>query len=151
MNLTPGLRHKLGLLKWLIPFGLVIIVIAYEIGPSRWIYNSLGFTPHLVIEIFVFATIGPLLTYLALELLSRWIEEKETADIQANLLSQAKQKEMEARKISDETIQVLFATSLLMAIIKSKETTPPHIAAQIEVTEKALDESIDKLRLHLLG
>ncbi len=150
INLAPGIRHKLGFMKHLIPLGLVLFVIAYELGPSRWIYDSLGFNIHLLFEILTFATIGPLLAFLVLELLSRWIEEKETAETQAVLLTKAQQKEHEIRQISDDTLQVLFATSLLMTIIKSKDTVPAHIAEQIEVTEKALDESIDRLRVHLL-
>ena len=150
INLTPGLRHKLGLLKRLIPIGLILIVIGYELGPSRWIYIRYGFNIHLTFEILIFATIGPVLAYLVLELLHRWIEEKETADIQANLISVAKERELAVRQISDDTLQVLFATSLLMATIKSKETITPTITAQIEVTEKALDQSIDRLRGHLL-
>lgn len=149
-NLTPNIRHKLGLLKRLIPLGLVLIVIAYELGPSRWIYNSLGFTTHLIAEIILFGTVGPILAYLILELLNRWIAEKETAETQSALLSRALQKEHQIRQLSDDTLQVLFATSLLMAILKSKDTLSPTITAQIEVTEKALDESIDKLRGHLL-
>lgn len=150
MNFTSGLRHKSGIMKWLVPLGLVLIVIAYELGPSRWIYDSLGFTTHLIAEIILFGSIGPVLTYLILELMSRWIAEKETAETQAALLSKAQQKELEIRQLSDDTLQVLFATSLLMAIIKSKDTISPSISAQIEVTEKALDQSIEKLRFHLL-
>jgi len=150
LNLTSDLRHKLRLVKRLIPVGLVLIVIAYELIPSRWIYSNFGFNAHLAGEILIFGTIGPALAFLVLELLSRWIEEKETVDVQATLLNKAKEKELEVRQISDDTLQVLFASSLLMTIIKSNKTIPPNITAQIEVTEKALDESIDKLRVHLL-
>jgi len=150
MILKTNIRHKLRLLKRLIPLGLILIVAAYELGPSRWIYNAYGFNSHLIFEILIFGTIGPLLAYLALELLNRWIEEKETADIQSALLSKAKEKELQVRQLNDDTLQVLFASSLLMTIIKSRDTIPPNITAQIEVTEKALDESIDKIRVHLL-
>lgn len=152
INLTSIFRRKLGLIKWLIPLGLVLLVIAYEVGPSRWVYDSLGFTFHLVAEIFLFGTVGPVLVFLLLEMLSRWIEEKETADFQANLLAKAKQKDREVRQFKDDTIQVLFATSLLIANIKSDGSNlPPNTIAQIEVTEKALNKSIEHLRFNLLG
>ena len=97
INITSGFRRKLQLLKWLIPLGLVLLVVAYEIGPSRWVYGGFGFNYHLVLEILLFGTVGPVLAFLVLELLSRWIEEKETAEIQANLLTKAKEKDLEVR------------------------------------------------------
>lgn len=153
-NLTSksNLHPKLRLMKWLIPLGLILIVIGYEVGPSRWIYNSLGFTYHLVVEILLFSTVGPLLVFLLLELLDRWLIEKETAAIQANLLAKAKKKELEVSQISDDTIQVLFATSLLLTNFKSDQTEPSLItASQIEATEQALHDAIQQLRSHLLG
>ena len=35
-------RQQLRLLKWLIPAGLVLLVVGYELGPSRWTYENLG-------------------------------------------------------------------------------------------------------------
>lgn len=149
-NLTSGFRQKLGLMKWLIPFGLVFLVVAYEVGPSRWVYDSFGFTYHLAVEIILFGTVGPLLAFLILELLGRWIEEKETADFQANLLAEAKEKELEVRQVNDDTIQVLFATSLLITNFKSdRSDLSPNTVNQIEVTEQALGEAIQRLRFHL--
>ena len=150
--MTSSFRRNLGLIKWLIPLGLVIVVIAYEVGPSSWVNDSLGFTYHLVIEIFLFGTVGPLLAFLLLELLNRWIEEKETADFQANLLAEAKRKDLEVRQLNDDTLQVLFATTMLIAKIKSDGSDlPSNTVVQIEVTEEALNESIKHLRIHLLS
>ncbi len=152
INLPSIFRRNLGFIKWLIPLGLVLVVIAYEIGPSRWVYDSLGFNFHLVVEIFLFGTVGPVLAFLVLEMLGRWIEEKETADFQANLLAEAKQNDLKVRQLNDDTIQVLFATSLLLANIKSDGfNLPPNTVDQIEFTEKALNKSIEHLRFHLLS
>jgi hypothetical protein len=149
-NLTLIFRRNLGFFKWLFPLGLVLIVIAYEVGPSRWIYNSLGFNTHLAIEILLFGTVGPIVAFLSLEFLSRWIDEKETADFQANLLAEAKEKDLAVRQINDDTLQILFATSLLISTLKSDGfNLPPSTVAQIEVTEKALKESIQQLHGHL--
>jgi signal transduction histidine kinase len=145
-------RRQLRTLKWLIPVGLVVLVVAYEIGPSRWAYQGFGFSRHLLIEILLFGTVGPLLAFFLLELLSRWIDEKETADLQADLLAQASEKESKVRQLSDDTIQVLFAASLLMNTIKSDGADLlPGTIAQIETTEHALNESIAQLRSHLLS
>jgi len=69
-------RRQLQTLKWLIPVGLVIVVVLYEIGPSRWTYQGWGFSIHLLVEIILFGTVGPLLAFVLLELLGRWIDEK---------------------------------------------------------------------------
>jgi len=151
LNSKSNLHRKLRLMKWLIPLGMILLVIAYEVGPSRWIYNSLGFTYHLVVEILLFGTVGPLLVFLLLELLDRWLVEKETAAIQANLLARAKKKELEVSQIGDDTIQVLFAASLLLTNFKSDQSEPSIItASQIEATEQALHDAIQQLRSHLL-
>jgi len=145
--LRSNLHHKLGLLRWLIPLGMVLLVIAYEVGPSRWIYNSAGFTAHLVAEILLFGTVGPLLAFLLIELLDRWLIEKENAELHASLLALAKKKEFEVSQISDDTIQVLFAAGLLITNLKAEQFDPSLVdTSQIEVTEQALQEAIQRLR-----
>ncbi len=147
-----NLRRRLGLLKWLIPVGLILLVVAYEFGPARWLHDGLGFTHHLLAEILLFGTLGPVLAYVLLDLLGRWIDEKETAELQANLLVKANEKELEVRQISDDTLQVLFATSLLITTLKSNQSDlPPNTATQIDVTEQALHEAMQRLRSHLLS
>ncbi len=150
-NLTSNLHQKLGIIKWLVPLGLVLLVIAYEIGPSRWIYNMLGFDYHLVAEILLFGTVGPAVVFVLLEFLDRWIVEKEKAEIQAILLANAKKKELEVSQISDDTIQVLFGIGLLLTNFKSDQSGSSIITSnQIEVTEQALDEAIQRLKSQLL-
>lgn len=145
-------HQQLKVLRWLIPIGLMLLVVFYEVGPSRWTYEAFGFTYHLLIEILVFGTVGPALAFVILELLGRWIDEKDTADLQAQLLAQANEKELEVRRLNDETLQVLFATNLLITNLKTEQTDLPlNIAPQIEVTERALNEVMQRLRSHLLG
>jgi hypothetical protein len=151
-HLASGIRRHIRFIKWLIPLGLVLAVAGYEIGPARWINESLGFSSHLAAEIILFGTVGPLLVYALLELHNRWLDEKETADVQADLLAKAQRREREIRQLSDNTLQVLFATAVLMATIKSDESgLPPNTIMQIEVTEKAVNDSIEHLRTHLLS
>jgi hypothetical protein len=145
-----GFRRQLGILRWLAPLLLVLLVVVYELGPSRWIYQSLGFNVHLAAEIVLFATVGPLLAFIILDLLGRWIDERETADLQSQLLAQANEKDLALRQLSDDTLQILFATSLLLATFKNGHgDLPEHTTAQIEATEQALDETIQRLRSHL--
>lgn len=146
------LRRRLGLIKWLIPAGLMLLVIVYELGPARWLNDGLGFSYHLLAEIVLFGTLGPALAFVLLDLLGRWVDEKETADLQAKLLAEANEKEIIVRQVSDDTLQVLFATSLLIATMKSDHfDLPSDTTAQIEATEQELQEAIDRLRSHLLS
>lgn len=143
--------QQLKVLKWLFPIGLMLLVVVYEVGFSRWTYEQFGFTYHMLIEILIFGTVGPALAFVLLEMLGRWIDEKETADLQARLLARANEKELEVRQLNDETLQVLFATSLLITTIKSDQNDLPlNTASQIEVTEQALDEAMQRLRSHLM-
>jgi hypothetical protein len=144
-------RRQLRLLKWLIPAGLILLVIAYEVGPSLWIYEGFGSRVHLVAEILLFGAVGPIVVFILLELLGRWIDEKETADFQAELLAQANEKELEVRQTSDDTLQVLFATSLLIGTLKSDQSNlPSNTAKQIEITEQALNETMQRLYTQLM-
>ena len=148
---SSSFHRQLRLLRWLIPAGLILSVIAYEFGPSLWIYEGFAFRVHLAAEIVFFGTVGPITALILLELLGRWIDEKETADFQAELLAQANEKELEVRQTSDDTLQVLFATSLLIGTLKSDQSNlPSNTAEQIEITEQALNETIQRLYTQLM-
>lgn len=149
---TITFRRQLWLLRWLIPVSLALVVVSYELIISRWTFQQWGFSNHLIVEISVFGTMGPLLAFVLLELLGKWIEEKETADLQSPLLAKANEKEQIGRQINDTTIQVLFGTSLLMSKIKVEGSNlPAETIRQIERTESALNESMELLRTHLLN
>jgi signal transduction histidine kinase len=151
LPILTNFRQQLRVFKWLIPLGLMMLVVVYEVGPSRWIFEAYGFNFHLLIEILIFGTVGPALAFVLIELLARWIDEKETADLQARLLEQANEKELEVRQLNDETLQVLFATSLLITTIKSDQSDLPlNTAAQIKATEQALGDAMQRLRAHLM-
>jgi hypothetical protein len=143
--------RQISRLRWLIPVSLVLLVIAYEVGPSRWVYDAWGFTYHLLVEILLFGTIGPVLVFLCLTLLERWLDEKETSDWQAQLLAKANDHVDRSRQLSDDTLQVLFAMGVLIARFKTdRSELPPDATIQIEATEQALDNAIERLRSHLM-
>ena len=144
------LRRWLGLLQVLVPAGLVLLVVAYEIGPARWIYDGLGEAYHFVAEILFYGTVGPVLAFLLLHLLHRWLEEKETSDVQAQVLAQAREYARTSRELSDDALQTLFAASMLLASLKSAvPDLPPEAASSLLEIEQSLDLAIQKLRNHL--
>jgi signal transduction histidine kinase len=146
----PALRRRLGLLQWLVPAGLLLLVVAYEIGPSRWIHDRMGDTYHFVAEILVYGTVGPVLAFILLDFLGRWLEERETSDLQAQVLARAREQARLHRQLSDDTLQALFAVSLRLTTLESSwPDLPPEAAAQVRETQAALNQAIQQLNARL--
>jgi len=148
----PALRRRLGLLQWLVPAGLLLLVVAYEVGPSRWIHDRMGDTYHFVAEILVYGTIGPVLAFILLDFLGRWLEERETSDLQAQVLARAREQARLHRQLSDDTLQALFAVSLRLTTLESNwPDLPPEAAAQLRETQAALNQAIQRLHTRLMN
>ena len=148
---TDHVRRFLPRLRWLIPLGLALLVIIYEIGPAFWIYESYGIDAHIMVEIVVFGTIGPLLSFFLLNFLERWLEERETSDLQAQILAQAQQDAHTSRVLSDYAIQMLFAAGTLITSLKeSHPELTEETAVQIQGIENSLNQAIAQIRTHLL-
>ena len=132
------------------PAALVVLVVVYEIGPAHWLHDRLGEEAHFVAEILVYGSVGPLLAFLLLHLLGRWLEEKETSDLQARVLAQAYEHVRISRKLSDDALQALFAASMLLASLKSSLPDPlPETASNLLAVQQSLDGAIRRLRDHL--
>jgi hypothetical protein len=129
-----------------------MLVVAYEIGPSSWIYETYGFTSHLIVEILVFAAVGPLLVFVMLDLLWRWLDERDTSDHQAQLLAEARQDAEKSRQLADDALQNTYATGALIAALKTQEQTiSSKTLIQIEEAEASLKRSTQQIRSHLLS
>jgi hypothetical protein len=142
-----GLRRWVDTLQWLAPALMVLIVVAYELGPARWLHQHLGGEPHILAEILFFGTLGPAVVYILFHFLRRWLEERETSDLQALILEQAHARARETYAATDEAIQALFAASVLLASLesKNKDFTPEEVAT-LHSTRQALDQHIEHLR-----
>ena len=137
-------------LQFLVPAALVVLVAVYEIGPAHWLHDRLGEEAHFVAEILVYGSVGPVLAFLLLHLLGRWIEEKETSDLQARVLAQAYEHVRISHKLSDDALQALFAASMLLASLKSSLPDPlPETASNLLAVQRSLDSAIRRLRDHL--
>ena len=147
--MSPNLRQRIALLRWLIPLGLLALGIAFELGPSRWLDEASGDSAHLVVEIAVYGSIGPTLAFLTLSFLGRWLDERETADLPAQILAQAREHSVTNQQLTDEVLQGLFAVSVLLAATESAQL-PPAAAETLREAERTLDSTIRRLRQHLL-
>ncbi len=144
-------RQRLGLLKWLIPAGLMLLVMGYYLGPARWLYDGLGFTYNILADLLIFGTVGPALAFVLLYFLERWLEERDTSDLQAQILAQAREDAQKSRQLNDDALQILFAAGTLIDSLKSSHPDlPPETAVKIEAMEQALDQAMQQLRAHLL-
>ncbi len=155
LGLLPAMtnfRNQISLLRWLIPVGLLLLVIVYEIGPARWINDRWGYTYHMLAEILVFGTVGPALAFIVLDLFGRWLDERDTSDFQSLLLARAREEADKSRQLNDDALQVLFSAGTLLDAFKSDQPElSPGTAAEIDAAEQALDAAVQRLRSHLLN
>jgi signal transduction histidine kinase len=137
-----SLRRLLGVLRWLAPLVLVLIVVLYEAFFAPRIHAALGPDFDILAEIIPYGTIGPLLVFVALELLGRWLEERETCELQATMLAQTRERAKVSRQLSDDALQTVFAASTLLTAVQTHLTElPPETAQQLDAASRALDEA----------
>ena len=134
----------------MVPLGLMLLVVIYQLGPARWILERFGLEQHLIAEIIVFAVVGPLLAYWLLHFLSRWIEEREISELQAQLLAHTREQARISHELSDKALQTLFAASILLSTLQSSlGDLPPEEASTLLKSQEALNSAIQQIRDHL--
>jgi hypothetical protein len=144
-------RQWLGWLRWGVPASLILMVGIYAISVAPWLYGRYGFAQFLLVEILLFGTVGPLIVFILLDFLVRWLDERDTSDLQAQMLAQARQEAHTCRELSDDALQILFSAGNLIATLKA---THPELEEeqrrQIETTEAALNTAAERIRQKLL-
>ncbi|HEX7975218.1 MAG TPA: hypothetical protein VF498_12480 [Anaerolineales bacterium] len=139
------------MIQWLAPAGLVLMVIAYELGPAHWLSVQFNSDYHFLAEILFYGTLGPGLTFVLLLILRRWLEERETSDLQAEIMKQAQDRARESQAAIDDAVQTLFAASVILASLESKKASlTSQDACVLHETRLALDNKIEHLRKKLL-
>jgi hypothetical protein len=129
---------------------MFVLVILYEAGPARWILNSYGQTYHLMAELALYGLLGPLSAAILLDLLGRWIEERETTELQARALAQARAHAEQTHRLTDDILQTMFAVSTLIGSLEDRAAElPPGAAEQLQATHHALDDAIQRLYARL--
>lgn len=150
-NTVVGLRQRLGVLRWLLPFGMAILVVLYEVGPGNWLMDRVGPWAHTAGEVVVFGTAGPLLMFIVLDIFGRWLDERDTSDFQAQLMAQARADVSHSRTLVDDAVQALFSAGALMTALQVEAEQQGVDTGAIPVAEaqRALDDVVDDLRAHL--
>ncbi len=146
----PELRQLVDRLRWIVPITLALTVIVYNLTLAPWMIIHYGYRLHLLMELLLFASLGPLIALVVLDLFGRWLDERDTADYQAQLLAAARQERAAARQLTDDTFQTLYATSMLLqALGDGQAQLPPKAAEQLEAAQRALNEGMSRLHAHL--
>ena len=147
-SLSP-IRRRVHVLMRIVPVSLFLFVLVYEFGLSAWAESRLGAGYHLI-DILIYGLVGPVSTFLVLHFLDRWLEERETSELQAQLLIQARQRAQTSAELSDTALQTLFAASILISSLKSGSTELlPETKIDLVRTEESLNRAIQQIRAHL--
>lgn len=151
-SLQSYLHPRLRFFRWSVPLLLLAFVIIYEVGPARWLYVQWGPFFRTVTDVLIFGVIGPFFAFTLLYFLERWLDERDTADLQMHILNRVQAEVQNGRELHDDALQVLFAASMLIDSLKSAlPQLPDDTTVQIEITEAALQQAIHQLRSHLLN
>jgi len=141
--------QRISVLKWVLPLAMALIVLGVEFAQMVWLAG--GGMSEFIADLLAYGTVGPLLLFWLLDVLQRWLIERETSALQARLLARAREHLHDNQNLSDTTLQSLFATSLYINDIHDHVAgLPPEAVAQLEAAHQSLDAAITGLREHLL-
>jgi len=141
-----NLRQRLNLLRWLVPAGLLLVVVANELSLARWVHLTFGDLAATIIDIVLYGSIGPVLAYLLLTFIGRWLDERETSDLQSQALHQARAQVQLTHDLTDDALQTLFATSMLLdQLTEGLPNATPEAAAHFRAAEQAVNRAIEQL------
>src|SRR5258708_9069783 len=87
-EMPTSLQQRVRTLRWILPLGLGVITVLYEIGPGRWIHDQYSISAYFDLDILFYGLVVPLVTFVGLTLLMRWLDAKERAERQAHTSEQ---------------------------------------------------------------
>ena len=144
------LYKRIRLIRVLLPLLVILLVSVYVFGPARWIHNALGLEYHLMAELVIFGSLGPLFAFIMLDLIARWMEERQTSDLQAKVLEETRLEVYQNRLLSDDALQAIFAASIqLDSLRKHSPDLSTESCRALEEANRALYRAIKPLRSHL--
>jgi hypothetical protein len=107
------------------------------------VHDTFGETMHFIAEVVVYGTVGPCLAYLLLDFVSRWAAERETNDLQAKLLAEARSRAEKRFVQNDDALQSLFAVSVILSSLHERSAElPPDLAAQVSKAKQAIEDTV---------
>jgi len=91
------LSDRLRLIRWMLPAAIALLAAVYQIGFARYVHEHYGDLAHYAMEVFLYATIAPIVTWFVLGIVRTWIEQKEQAEAEVHRLNIELQQRVEER------------------------------------------------------
>jgi signal transduction histidine kinase len=144
------LYKRIRFLRVALPITVIVLVATYLLGPARWIHNTMGLEYHMLLELIFFGSLGPLFAFLVLDIMARWIEERQTSELQAQVLEAARADAHQTRMLSDNALQAMFAASIQLASLRKQiPDLPPEASQALDEANNALHRAVQPLRSYL--
>lgn len=77
---TAPVAQRVQWLRWGFPLLIVAVVVIYQLGFAAYIQNSFSPSAHFLVEIAFYSIAGPVVTWLTLGRIGRWLGAKESAE-----------------------------------------------------------------------
>jgi signal transduction histidine kinase len=91
------LSDRLRLMHWALPAAIALLVVAYQIGPARYVHTNFGAWAHYSMEIFLYGALAPIVMWFVLGVVRTWVEQKEQAEAEVYRLNIELQQRVEER------------------------------------------------------
>jgi PAS domain S-box-containing protein len=85
MSNASTLHYRIGILRWALPCITGMLAVIYETSLGRWIHDAIGPNAYFNVDIAFYGTVVPLLIFMVLTLIRRWLEMAQRAAQQAQV------------------------------------------------------------------
>ncbi len=72
--------QRVRLLRWSLPLAIAATVFIYQLGFATYVHDTFSHTAHTLVEVGFYSVLGPVVTWLTLNRIDRWLGEKEEAE-----------------------------------------------------------------------
>jgi signal transduction histidine kinase len=91
------LSNRLRFMQWTLPAAIALSAAVYQIIFARYVHEHYGDWAHYGMEVFLYATIGPIVIWFVLGIVRIWLEQKEQAEAEVLRLNIELQQRVEER------------------------------------------------------
>ncbi len=145
MKSRPPLLQRIRLLRYTLPFALVLVVIGYQLGIADAVRRVYGLQIHYGVEIAFYSLAGPLVTGMTLAWIERELRSKERLE---NALRSIREEERAriGRDLHDGVAQTLYLLALRTDALRAGEHIPAEMMEELRQMGRMLRGSIRDIR-----
>ncbi|NOX62211.1 MAG: PAS domain S-box protein [Chloroflexi bacterium] len=70
-------------LRWALPVIIAALVLLYQLGFTSFIHDAVGDAAHTMVEVAFYSVVGPVVTWVTLGFIGKWLREKEVIEQKA--------------------------------------------------------------------